>query len=184
MRTTMPVIGLCAAALCLAESVSAFLCTSPSILYPSGGCIGERRGLMGGGTLCITMESRGRGEFSGRRREAVGVLLLSALIGISVVPEAAVARGGATRMVAHGMRPVSSPHVPHPMPGSAPPYGGKHVLGAVRGRGSDQSEGRGDPWTDARRDSKGAQGSPSVRKDTCPIKGACAPKEEYARLPL
>ena len=163
MRTTMPILGLCAAALCLAESVSAFFSySSPSILHPSGGCIGERRGLTGGSALCITMESRGRGDVSGRRREAMGALLLSALIGISVFPEAAVARGGATRMVAQGMRP----HVPHPMPASASPYGGKHVLGAVMGRGSDQSAGRGDPETDARRDSKGAQGSPSVRKDT------------------
>lgn len=58
------------------------------------------------------------------------------------------------------------------------------MLGAVRGRGSGQFEVRGDSSTDVLKDSRGAQVSQSVRKDTCPIKEACDPMEEYERLPL
>jgi len=182
MRASTRVLGLCAAALWFAWDASAFS-SAPSrgmLLSPAG----ERAS-----RVWMTMEAGGRREFSGRRREAVGAVVLSALAGISLLPEAAAARGGrvAIRGIVHP-RSGGAPHPLHPIPGSSAPYVGNHALGAVRGRGAGPATGPGETSAaaGAARDAKGAQdaGSERARKDTCPIKGACAPKEQYAPPPL
>ena len=133
-------------------------------------------------------ETREAGGCSNQRREAVGAALLSVLAGISLLPEAAYARGGVPRMAArvpHGLAPGAP--MPRPL-GTVSPYGGYHAVGAVRGRGSDEAGGHGDSPNRVKNDSKGAGAddsvSPRTRKDTCPIKGACAPKTQYTPPPV